>query len=274
MAYRTEVKPGVKQGMNQTVTMQRRQFLRYMQGGLIASLGTGLATHWRTPGANAAEPLTIQFLGHTCFLIRGSGVRVLVNPFRPAGCTAKYAAPRVATDLVLISSRKLDVGAVEGLPGKPKLLFEPGPYQTNGLQFQGIRTLHDRQNGFRFGTNVVWKWKQGGLNLVHMGGIASPISLEQKILMGTPDILFIPVGGTAETYTPEEAKAAIATLQPKLVIPTYYRTGAADSNSCSLQTVDDFLAVMSGTPVRRGKTTLSLSPSALPKGMVIEVLRV
>jgi L-ascorbate metabolism protein UlaG (beta-lactamase superfamily) len=258
--------------MREKMNIQRRQFLRYMQGGLIATLGTGLATRWPISAVNAAESLTIQSLGHTCFLISGSGVRVLVNPFRPVGCTAKYAAPKVAADLVLISSRQLDEGVVEGLPGKPKLLFEPGPYQTNKLQIQGIRTLHDRQNGFRYGTNVVWKWKQGGLTLVHLGGIASPISLEQKILMGTPDVLFIPVGGTGETYTPEEAKTAIATLQPKLVIPTHYRTGASDPGSCELQTVDDFLKVMSGTPVRRNKNTLSLSPGALPKGMAIEVM--
>ncbi|WP_404783848.1 MBL fold metallo-hydrolase [Altericista sp. CCNU0014] len=255
------------------MTMRRRQLLRYAQGGLIASLGMGLVDRWYTPKADAAQSLTIQFLGHTCFLMSGSGVRVLVNPFRPTGCTAKMPAPKVGADLVLISSRQLDEGVVEGLPGRPKLLFDPGPYQTNGLQFQGIRTLHDRQNGYRFGTNTVWKWKQGGLNLVHLGGIASPLNIEQKILLGTPDVLFIPVGGTDETYTPEEAKGAIALLQPRLVIPTHYKTGAADPALCELQPVDNFLKVMAGTSIRRGKvTTLSLSPGSLPKGPVIQVM--
>ncbi len=255
------------------MTMRRRQLLRYAQGGLIASLGTGLVNHWYTPKADAAESLTIQFLGHTCFLMSGSGVRVLVNPFRPTGCTAKFPAPKVSADLVLISSRQLDEGVVEGLPGKPKLLFEPGPYQTNGLQFQGIRTLHDRQNGYRFGTNTVWKWKQGGLNLVHLGGIASPLNIEQKILLGTPDVLFVPVGGTDETYTPEEAKAAIALLQPRLVIPTHYKTAAADAAICELLPVDNFLKVMAGTTIRRGKiTTLGLSAGSLAKGPVIQVM--
>jgi L-ascorbate metabolism protein UlaG (beta-lactamase superfamily) len=255
------------------MTIQRRQFLRYLQGGLIASLGTGLATRWGTPAVDAAQSLTIQALGHTCFLISGSGVRVLVNPFRSTGCTAKYPAPKAAADLVLISSRQLDEGVVEGLPGKPKLLYEPGPYQTSGLKFQGIRTLHDRRNGFQFGTNVAWKWGQGGLKIVHLGGIASPVDLEQKILMGVPDILFIPVGGTDETYTPEEAKAAIATLQPKIVIPTHYKTAAANPANCTLQGVEDFLKVMAGTPVRRGGATLSLSAGSLPKGMSIEVMQ-
>jgi L-ascorbate metabolism protein UlaG (beta-lactamase superfamily) len=253
--------------------IQRRQFLRYLQGGLIASLGGSLATRWGTPAADAAQSLTIQYLGHTCFLLSGSGVRVLVNPFRQTGCTAKYRSPKVAADLVLISSRQLDEGVVDGLPGKPKLLYEPGPYQTSGLKFQGIRTLHDRQNGYQFGTNVVWKWSQGGLSLVHMGGIASPIDLEQKILMGTPDVLFIPVGGTDESYTPEEAKAAIATLQPKLVIPTHYKTAASNPANCTLQGVDAFLKVMSGTPVRNAGATLNLSSGSLSKTMTINVMQ-
>lgn len=255
------------------MNIRRRQFLRYVQGGLIASLGTSLVGHWQTSRADAAGSLSIQSLGHTCFLISGSGVRVLVNPFRSIGCTAKYSAPKVSADLVLISSRQLDEGVVEGLPGKPKLLFEAGPYRTNGLQFQGIRTLHDRVNGFRFGTNVAWQWKQGGLKLLHLGGIASPISIEQKILMGSPDVVFIPVGGGDETYTAEEAKAAIALLQPRLVIPTHYRTGAANPSVCDLDPVDNFLKVMAGNSIRRGGSSLSLSAGSLPgKGPVIQVM--
>jgi L-ascorbate metabolism protein UlaG (beta-lactamase superfamily) len=253
------------------MNIRRRQFLRYAQGGVIASLSAGLLDHWSQ--AEAAGSLTIRALGHTCFLLSGSGVRVLVNPFRPIGCTAKMAAPKVAAELVMISSRQLDEGVVEGLPGRPKLLFEPGSYNTNGLQIQGIRTLHDRQNGFRFGTNVVWKWIQGGMNVVHLGGIASPLNIEQKILLGTPDVLFIPVGGTDETYTPAEAKAAIALLQPKLVVPTHYRTGTADPNACTLEPVENFLTAMAGTTIRRGAvSSLTLSAGSLAKGPVIQVM--
>ena len=174
----------------------------------------------------------------------------------------------------MISSRLLDEGVVEGLPGQPKLLFEAGRYQTNGLKIQGIRTLHDRNNGYRFGINTAWKWTQGGVKILHLGGIASPISVDQKIAMGRPDVLLIPVGGSAKAYAPEEAKAAIQVLEPKLVIPTHYLTSAADPKSCTLQPLEDFLALMQGTTVRRiGGTSLSVSPGSLPSsGPVIEVL--
>lgn len=106
--------------------MNRRRFMHYVQAGLITSLGTGLATHWQSSSAQAAGSLSIRWLGHTCFLFSGSGIQVLVNPFRPAGCTAKYPSPQTSANIVLISSRLLDEGVVEGLPGRPKLLFEPG----------------------------------------------------------------------------------------------------------------------------------------------------
>ena len=57
-----------------------------------------------------------------------------------------------------------------------------------------------------------------------------PLSLEHKILLGRPDILLVPVGGGPKAYTPEEAAEAIRELTPKVVIPTHYRTEAADAN--------------------------------------------
>lgn len=254
--------------------MNRRRFMHYVQAGLITSLATGFATQWQSSPVQAAGSLSIRWLGHTCFLFSGSGIQVLVNPFRPIGCTAKYPAPRASANIVLISSRLLDEGAVEGLPGRPKLLFEPGVYKTNGLQFQGIRTLHDRVNGFRFGTNVAWKWVQGGVNVVHLGGIASPINVDQKILMGRPDVLLIPVGGSAKAYNPEEAKAAIQALNPKIVIPTHYKTAAADENACDLQPVDAFLSLMQGTTIRRPVGSgITVSSGNLPSsGPIIQVL--
>lgn len=90
--------------------MERRQFLRLAQVGAIASL----SGHW---AAHAQGGLSLQWFGHTCFLFTGSGQRVLVNPFRPIGCTKGLRPPRVTADIVMISSRLLDEGYIEGLPG-------------------------------------------------------------------------------------------------------------------------------------------------------------
>lgn len=253
--------------------MRRRRLIRYAGAGLLSTLGLGVASSWQSYSAQIGGGLGVQWLGHSCFLFTGDGRRILVNPFRSLGCTAGYRAPRVAAELVLISSQLLDEGAVELVPGNPRLLYESGVYQFNKKRIQGIRTDHDRLGGKRFGTNVAWQWQQGGLNILHLGGTASPISLEQKILMGRPDVLFVPIGGGANVYAPAEAKQAIQVLNPKLIVPMHYRTKAAAANECESVGVEQFLSLMSGTPVRRGGNTLSLRSANLPReGMAIQVM--
>ncbi len=252
--------------------MRRRRLLRYAGAGLLSTLGLGAASGVQSYSAQTGGALGVQWLGHSCFLFTGDGRRILVNPFRSLGCTAGYRAPKVSAELVLISSQLLDEGAVEIVPGNPRLLYESGVYQFNKKRIQGIRTDHDRIGGKRFGSNIAWQWQQGGVNVLHLGGIAGAISLEQKILMGRPDVLFVPIGGGANIYTPEEAKQAIQVLNPKLIIPTHYRTKAA-STACESVGVDQFLSLMSGTPVRRSGATISLRSADLPKeGMAIQVL--
>jgi L-ascorbate metabolism protein UlaG (beta-lactamase superfamily) len=251
--------------------MKRRQLMGYAGAGLATAFLTTFGSEFQADAQSSS--LSVQWLGHTCFLLTGSGVKILVNPFRPVGCTAGYRSPKVAADLVMISSQLLDEGAVDGLPGKPKLIYEPGVYEFQGIKFQGIAIDHDRKGGKQFGINTAWSWKQGGINLLHLGGAAAPISVEQKILMGRPDVVFIPVGGSAKAYNAQEAKQAVEILNPKLVIPTHYRTQAADAAKCEISPVDDFLNLMQGMTVRRSNSdSISINPSNLPENSVIQTL--
>lgn len=252
--------------------MKRRQLMGYAGAGLLTALVTELGSHLQA-NAQSGSSLSVQWLGHSCFLFTGGGARILVNPFRSIGCTAKYRPPQVAADLVLISSQLLDEGAVEGLPGNPKLIYEPGVYEFQGIKFQGIAIDHDRKGGKQFGINTAWSWKQGGINILHLGGAAAPISIEQKILMGRPDVAFIPVGGGVKAYNSQEARQAVQVLNPKLIIPTQYRTQAADTANCDISPVDDFLSLMQGINVRRSNSdTIAISSSSLPKNGEIQIL--
>lgn len=260
--------------------MKRRQVIRYGGASLLAAAGTvwtgGLPSNsvQAKPQPSSSNSVLVQWLGHTCFLFTGSGRRILVNPFRAIGCTAGYRLPKVEADLVLISSQLWDEGAAEDLPGNPKVLYEPGLYDLKGFQVQGISTPHDRQGGLRFGTNVAWRWVQGGIRILHLGGAAAPIELEQKILMGSPDLALVPVGGGPKAYNPEEAKQAIAILKPKVVIPTQYLTAAADREACDLVPVDDFLKLVEGLNVQKiNSNQIRISSRDLPpEGTVIRVL--
>ncbi|QSV53632.1 MAG: MBL fold metallo-hydrolase [Dolichospermum sp. UKL201] len=251
--------------------MKRRQLIGYAGAGLVTAVVTNLVDP--VPVNAQSSGVSIQWLGHTCFLLTNGNVKILINPFTTLGCTAKYRPPKVASDLVLISSQLLDEGAIDKISGNPKLVYQPGVYEFRGVKFQGITTDHDRHSGKRFGKNVAWKLNQGGINLLHLGGSAAPITLEQKILMGRPDVLFIPVGGSAKAYNAQEAKQAITVLNPKLVIPTHYRTQAADAKECDITPVDDFLTLMQGVNIRRSNNdSVAINSKSLPENTEIQVL--
>ena len=255
--------------------MKRRQWIRYTGYGLLGTLLTGNYLNSSPVLAQKRSAVTINWLGHSCFVFSNQQARILVNPFTPLGCTAKYREPKPSVDIVMISSRLLDEGSAVGLPNNPQLMVEPGVYIVKGIEFQGIKTLHDRENGRRFGDNTVWKWNQGGFKIVHLGGIASKIGIEQKILMGSPDILVIPVGGSPKAYNAEEAISAINVLEPRIVIPTQYLTNAAEEGECELEKVEQFiqLAKTEKFAVQRIKSSrLTITPKSFPsKGTTVRV---
>lgn len=254
--------------------MKRRQLIRYAGIGVLSGLGIAGSSQW-LPARGQSGGVNVTYLGHTCFLFSGGGRRILVNPFRDldVGCTVGYRSPHVTADMVLLSSRLFDEGAPQGVPGNPDILFEPGSYQVRGQQFQGIAIAHDRKGGRQFGTNVAWSWTQGGIRILHMGGAAAPVEVEHKILMGRPDVAFIPVGGGIKAYNPTEALQAVRTINPKIVVPTHYRTEAADPATCDIVALDEFLNLASGFPVSRTGSSLSLSRSNIPQdGPTIRVM--
>jgi L-ascorbate metabolism protein UlaG (beta-lactamase superfamily) len=254
--------------------MNRRNFLHFAGTSFLTSALTLGFSHKLPSYANTGG-VTVQWLGHSCFLFTGNGVRILVNPFLPLGCTANYRPPQVEADVVLVSSRLLDEGGWANLPGKPQYILESGIFEVKGLQIQGIQTPHDREGGRRFGSNIVWKWTQGGLKILHLGGAAAPIEIEQKILMGTPDLALIPVGGSPKAYNPQEAFAAMEALNPRVMVPTQYRTQAADPDNCDLGSVDPFLELAKAEEmnIKRLNTDIfTLKPQNLPKeGTLVRV---
>ena len=229
--------------------MKRRQLIRYGGIGLSTAIATNLIPRTASLAQDASESVTIQYLGHTCFLFTGSGLSVLVNPYESVGCTANYILPDIQPDVVLVSSFLLDEGAIDAVSGNPQVYTERGNYKIKGVNFKGFALPHDREGGKRFGTNVAWRWTQGGVDLLHLGGAAAPLSTENKILLSGSDILFAPVGGGIKAYNSEEASQAVRVLNPKMIVPTHYRTDASDQANCDLTPVDDFLTLVNDMDV-------------------------
>ena len=233
---------------------------------LVAGLGSLGAL--LPPAGLANTGVTITSYGHSALLIQGGGATVLLNPFRAVGCAAGLAEPRVSANVVLASSQLLDEGAPVA---SGRLLTSPGSYRIAGLRIEGVAAPHDRFGGRRFGQSTLWRWKQGGLEIAHLGGTAAQLTAEDRVLLGNPDVLIIGVGGGAKVYDGSEAAAVVRQLSPKRVIPVQYVSGKKPAN-CDLSNLEPFLQAMGGTPVKRVGRVLSL-PAKLPQGTQITVLR-
>jgi L-ascorbate metabolism protein UlaG (beta-lactamase superfamily) len=218
--------------------------------------------------ALAGSGVTITSYGHSALLISGGGTSVLVNPFKAVACAAGLAEPRVSATVVLASSRLLDEGAPVA---RGKMLVDAGSYKVGGLSIEGISGPHDRVGGRRFGQSTLWRWKQGGLDIAHLGGTAARLSPSDKVMLGRPDVLIIGVGGGAKVYTGAEAAEVVRELQPRRVIPVQYVSGKTPTD-CDQTSVQPFLDAMAGTPVQRRGNRISL-PGKLDGGPVIEVMR-
>ncbi|MEL7083266.1 MAG: MBL fold metallo-hydrolase [Cyanobacteria bacterium J06597_1] len=249
--------------------MRRRHFL---QATGLAVGGLGISLPIAKQSLAQATSLNIRWLFHSCVLFQADNLTILVNPFRPLGCTEGYPMPEVPADFVLLSSRLLDEGAITSVVGNPRVLFEAGDFRVGGLRLQGVRMPHDALGGNQFGSNIAWRWTMGGIDIVHLGGAAAPLSREQQILLNRPDVMFIPVGGGPKNYDADGAIAAIEALSPKLVIPTMYRTAAA-GESCELTGVDEFIQKLQGINVTTlPSNQLSLAASQLPEtGTIVNV---
>ena len=235
----------------------------------LAALG-GLALSLTVPGlpALANGGVTITSYGHSALLIQGGGASVLINPFRAVGCATGLAEPRVNANVILASSRLLDEGAAVA---SGTMLSSPGSYRLAGLRIEGIAVAHDRFGGRRFGKATLWRWKQGGLEFAHLGGTAAPLSAEDQVLLGKPDVLIVGVGGGAKVYDGAEAAAVVRQLAPRRVIPVQYVSGPTPK-TCDQTSVEPFLKAMAGTPVKRVGRVLSL-PGKLGNSLQIDVMR-
>jgi L-ascorbate metabolism protein UlaG (beta-lactamase superfamily) len=222
--------------------MKRRELIRY--GGMGIATAISLVSIDRFPAiAQDPDGVTIQYLGHTCFLFTGSGLKILVNPYQAAGCTAGYTLPDLQPDVVLVSSFLTDEGAINSVKGNPEVISQRGVHNFKGIKFQGFSLAHDREAGRRFGNNIAWRWTQGGVDILHLGGAAGALETEDKILLNGADILLTPVGGGIKAYNPQEARKIVKILNPRMVIPTHYRTALASKKDCDLAPVDEFLAL-------------------------------
>ena len=118
-----------------------------------------------------------------------------------------------------------DIVLFTGKHGIPKvdakiIIDQPGEYEVSDTSIQGVAAqAHIDESGLNA---TMFKLIGEDIRLVVLGHIYPELSDAQLEVLGTVDVLVIPVGGNGYTIDPIGAAKIIKKIGPKLIIPVHY----------------------------------------------------
>ena len=202
------------------------------------------------------EQLTVRWHGHACFSLTCRDFTVVLDPYEDHYVPG-FPPLRLTGDLVLCSppaQRPQRSGDCHP-PHRPP---QPLPYHQNSHL---PRPGRGPAAGGRT-PSICWRWASCGWPI--SGTWAVPPSRAKAELQGL-DAAMVPVGGFY-TIGPQEAKALLDDLRPKVFLPMHYRMGAVGLPAVGQ--VEDFLSLVENY-VYYPTDTLSLDEGTKPQIAVL-----
>lgn len=167
-----------------------------------------------------------SWLGNTGIKIQAKpfdkDITIVIDPYKhKVGSSPRSLAPDIA---LFTNSRKNSVT----LSGNPFTMDTPGEIETKGILISSAQGHTNDSVMFRIDTENM---SIGIIGCTYK----QPTDKQLEILSGV-DILCIPVGG-GDCYDPEQAVKVVNTIEPKIIIPTMYKS----DNDPDAKPVDAFL---------------------------------
>jgi L-ascorbate metabolism protein UlaG (beta-lactamase superfamily) len=204
----------------------------------------------------------VQYLGHSCFRLRGRDGIVLTDPYdRSVGLDIGKPTAHIVT----VSHDHPDHANVASVrPARERVFVVEGAgeYEISGILITGVRTFHDKKKGEERGKNTVYVIHLDDVVFCHLGDLGHELTAQQLDEIGSVDVLFVPVGG-GETITPAEATSVISQLEPRIVVPMHYAQSDQMSFAEELGSLEKFTNEL-GLKEYVAETKLNLNSSSLP----------
>lgn len=208
--------------------------------------------------------MDINWLGHSCFQLKGKQASIITDPFPP---DLGYALGKPAADIVTVSHQHHSHCYDKGIGGDPRVIAGPGEYEIKGVLIIGIASFHDADEGKIKGKNTIYLIELDGITVCHLGDLGHVLTTEQVEEVDDVDVLLLPVGG-GSTLNAATAAEVIRQIEPKVVIPMHYKTPVIKRE---LAPVDNFLKEM-GIERPTSQPKLSFNPSSLPPSTQVFLL--
>ncbi len=107
------------------------------------------------------------------------------------------------------------------ISNKAFLIFGPGEYDVKGTYIQGIAVASVNNQSLEQAT--IYTIESEGMKICHLGLLSQEeLKSEQLEKIGDIDILIVPIGG-GKTIDAKGAVKIMSQIEPKIIIPMYYR---------------------------------------------------
>lgn len=176
--------------------------------------------------------MVITYYGGECFKVQTGDTVIVFNPSgKGAVPPAGGKSVRFGADVALVSLQANEFSGVESLSSGEKntvIISGPGEYEIRGIFIKGILT--ETMYGGEKKINTIYSVLFDGINLTFLGALGAPESItgEIKSVVGSTDILFVPIGG-GDVLDPAKATSASLAFDPNVVIPMHYIEGGKDT---------------------------------------------
>ena len=200
--------------------------------------------------------MDINWMGHSCFRIRGSHATIITDPYPP---DLGYSLGKPTANIITVSHQHPGHSYTQGIGGKWRVVNGPGEYEISGVLIIGISTFHDNEKGGMRGKNTAYLMEIDEISVGHLGDLGHTLTNDQVEEFENVDVLLIPVGGIS-TINASIAAGLVRQLEPKVVVPMHYKTNQLNRE---LEPVDRFLKEMGVNEVN-SQPKLSITKANLP----------
>jgi L-ascorbate metabolism protein UlaG (beta-lactamase superfamily) len=183
--------------------------------------------------------LDLTWLGHGCFRLRGKNAVAVTDPYPPA------LGPKLAkleADLVTVSHPHPNHSNVQAVRDA-RVIDGPGEYEVKGITVNGVAAYHDDRKGEERGRNTVFLIEVDDVRVCHLGDLGHRLDDASLEVIGSVDILLVPVGG-GNSLDASRAAEVVRQIEPRMVVPMHYAVPAVKKE---LEGVERFLKEM-GAP--------------------------
>ena len=200
--------------------------------------------------------MELTWHGLSCFRMRERGMATVVtDPYSP---NLGLPPLKLKADLVTVSHDAPGHNFVKGIKGQRLVIQGPGEFEVGNVFVTGITMAPQEQRKNGAGPNTLYLFDFDGLTVAHLGDLSYVPSQSQIEDLGTVDVALVPVGGGG-ALAPGEAAEIIRLIEPSIVIPMHYKTGA---ETLKLGSVSRFLSEM-GLSKLQPQPDLKVTKSAL-----------